>query len=130
LSDPQPLYVQQMDTAPRGAEGDAVFTFKDGEGRSVSVDLSASMQNILVSLVLSAARARVEDGQVKLPRPPIRAYAFRPFVLSDDMAGLEVQIHDELALHIAFDGATYGQLATAVRVLAPPDGTQRDTTAV
>ena len=120
MSDAQPLFVQQIDTAPHGTNGDATFTFRNTNGESVSVDLSPASQMYLVSLILANAKGQVVDGRFQLTRPPIRAYGFQPFVLSDDFAGLEIRIHEALAIHVGFDGATCEQLAEAVRTLTTP----------
>ena len=120
MSDTQPLVVQRIDAEPRGTDGDVVFSFTDGEGKQVSVDLSASSQMYLVASILAGAKGRVVDGQFQLSRPPIRVHGFQPFVLSDDFAGLELQIHEAAALHVMFDGRTCDQLVESVRTLTTP----------
>lgn len=120
MSDTQPLVAQRVDAEPRGDDGDVVFSFIDAEGKQVSVDLSPTSQMYLVASILAGAKGRVVDGTFQLSRPPIRVHGFQPFVLSDDFAGLELQIHQEAALHVMFDGRACDELAQSVRTLTTP----------
>lgn len=119
MSDTQPMVVQRLEAEPGAADG-TVFTFIDAEGRRLAVDLSPSSQMHLVASILASAKGRVVDGQFQLTRPPIRVHGFQPFVMPDDSAGLELQIHQAAALHVMFDGRACEQLAESVRTLTSP----------
>lgn len=116
----EPLFAQDIRFERRADNGDAVFTFQDADGKTVAVDLSPHAQTHLLATLLSSARGRAADGQLALTRPPIQAIGFESFVLADDMAGLEILVHESAAIHVAFDGQAFEQLAEAVRRLSTP----------
>ncbi|MGZ5182570.1 MAG: hypothetical protein ACXWC2_18990 [Ramlibacter sp.] len=120
MSQKQPLFAHEIRFERLPGTSDAVITFEAAGGETVAVDLSPHAQTHLLAALVSSAKARIADGQLVLARPPIQATGFQSFVLADNMAGLEIQVHESAAIHVAFDALAFEQLAEAVRRLSTP----------
>lgn len=104
---------------PRG-QADVELTFIAEDGAETAVTVGPGGQSLLVSLLLASAKGRVVGEHFELTAPPIRASSFQNFVLSDDLAGLQIGIQDgKAAMHVAFDGQVFAQLRAAVDGLIP-----------
>ncbi|MGV3583295.1 MAG: hypothetical protein ACO1N8_13415 [Methylophilus sp.] len=115
-----PLLVQQTRFERPHSGGDAVVTFTSKEGKNVEVILTDVAQTQLLIAILGGAKGRIIEGHFELTRPPIRATSFSPYVLSNELAGLEIGLENQGAIHLSFDGETYQQLVQAVQGLSSP----------
>lgn len=101
-----PLLVEQTRFERPADSVDAVVTFTSKEGNSVTIILPPTAQTQLLSMLLAAPKGRIVGEHFQLTRPPVRAIDFQSFVMSNDVAGLQVGI-DQGALFLAFDGSVF-----------------------
>ncbi|HEY8244405.1 MAG TPA: hypothetical protein VII68_13145 [Casimicrobiaceae bacterium] len=94
------------------------ITFESSGAQPFTLRLNHQAASLLRTMLLASSVARREGESFELAMKPQRVVGFTPFQWGDTLAGLEMRISDQEAMHVCFDAKVGNELLDAVKWFA------------